>query len=119
MVVPVFMMMFMLVVVIVVFMFMMMIMLMVVRVLMLMVMFMLLTLAHAVNLYIGVHADDTAFRGYLKIEGDPGYAQCVELRLAGFPLADKVSESCREHVARSAHVAFEIKSLHVFILRCD
>ena len=68
---------------------------------------------HAVYPDIGVHADDTAFRGYLKIEGDTGDAECVEFRLAGFPVARKVRERCREHVSCGAHVAFEIQSLHV------
>jgi hypothetical protein len=80
---------------------------------MLVCMHMLLALAHAVYPDIGVHADDTAFRGYLKIEGDTGDAQCVEFRLAGFPVARKVRERCREHVSCGAHVAFEIQSLHV------
>jgi hypothetical protein len=82
-------------------------------VIMLVCMHMLLALAHAVYPDIGVHADDTAFRGYLKIEGDTGDAQCVEFRLAGFPVARKVRERCREHVSCGAHVAFEIQSLHV------
>ena len=90
-----------------------MIVVMVVVVFMLVCMHMLLALAHAVYPDIGVHADDTAFRGYLKIEGDTGDAQCVEFRFAGFPVARKVRKRCREHVSCGAHVAFEIQSLHV------
>ena len=67
---------------------------------------------HAKRNYFRVGASDTALNAALKVICDIGNSQCVELVLAGLYVARQLGQRCQEHVACSAHVAFDIKSLH-------
>ena len=59
-----------------------------------------------------VGAFDTALDALFEFICDIGNANGIKLFLTGFNVARKLSQRCEEHVSCSAHIAFDIKSLH-------
>ena len=68
---------------------------------------------NTMNCNVCVCAFDTALDALFEFICDIRNANGIKLFLTGFNVARKLGKRCKEHVACSTHIAFDIKSLHV------
>ena len=68
---------------------------------------------HTVNNNMRVRAFDSAFDALFEFICNVRNTKRIKLILTGFNVARELGKRCKEHVSCSAHIAFDIKSLHV------
>ena len=59
-----------------------------------------------------MRAFDAALDALFELIGNTGNTNRIKLYFAGLYVAGKLSQRCEKHVSCSAHIAFDIKSLH-------